>query len=299
MKKLSPLQLISAPSILGLMPSGVQYLADSLLDAGLEKQLSQSLPLLRVPTLNHLYSDQRDPDTHCINTKALHDFSLLLNDKIGSVISQQHFPVVLGGDCSILIGILSALKQQGKYGLVFMDAHADFYQPERSTTGQAADMDLALVTGRGPSVLTNISGLCPYVADKHVVHIGQRDEEEAARFQSQDIRDTAIHCISLAAIREKGIDHFLPSIIQHTLHPSFNGCWLHFDTDVLDDVINPAVDYRLPGGLSAEEVIRTGRHLIQHGSIAGISVTIYNPRFDADGSVAKLIVDCVVEMMRE
>lgn len=296
MKKIAPIQLISAPSILGLAPAGVQDLADSLLTAGLEKQLMHSLPVLRVPTLNHLYSDHRDADTHCINTKALHDFAILLNEAINPVISQQHFPIVLGGDCSILLGILAALKQQGDHGLVFMDAHADFYRPERSTTGQAADMDLALVTGRGPTLLTNIFNQCPYVADEHVLHIGQRDEEEAAHYRSQDIRDTAINCISLAAIRKKGIDHFLPTFIQHTLHPSINGCWLHFDTDVLDDAINPAVDYRLAGGLSVEEVIITASHLIQHGRIIGMSVTIYNPWLDEDGSIAKLIVDCVGRM---
>jgi arginase len=297
MNKRLPLQLISAPSILGLAPAGVQDLAGSLLDAGLEKRLQHSLPVLHVPTLNHLYSDHRDAGTHCINTKALHDFSIGLNDTIRPVLSRKHFPIVLGGDCSILTGILPALKQQGNHGLVFMDAHADFYQPEKSTTGQAADMDLALVTGRGPSELTNIFDMCPYVIDEHVLHIGQRDEEEAARYGSQDIRDTAIHCISLTAIREKGIDHFLPVFTQHTLHSSINGCWLHFDTDVLNDAINPAVDYRLPGGLSAEEGTRTGRHLIQHGNIVGMSVTIYNPWLDGDGHIGRLIVDCVAGMV--
>jgi arginase len=246
--------------------------------------------------MNHLYTDRRDADTHCINTKALHDFSIQLNNTMSAVFSRQHFPMVLGGDCSILVGILPALKQQGNHGLVFIDAHADFYQPEKSTTGQAADMDLALVTGRGPSLLTNIFDLCPYVADEYVLHIGQRDEKEAAHFHSPDIRDTGINCTSLAAIREKGIDHFLSSFTLHTLHSSINGCWLHFDTDVLDDAINPAVDYRLPGGLTAEEVVRIGSHLIQHGRIVGMSITIYNPRLDKDGSVAKLIVNCVAEM---
>jgi len=34
-------------------------------------------------------------------------------------------------------------------------------------------MDLAISTGRGPDILTNIDGLKPYVQDEHVIHIGQ------------------------------------------------------------------------------------------------------------------------------
>ena len=113
---------------------------------------------------------------------------------------------MLGGDCSILIGIMSALKAIGDYGLIFMDAHADFYQPEKSITGEVADMDLAIVTGRGPEVLTNINNLQPYVEDKNVIHIGQRDWEETKKYGSQDIRDTSIKCHSLGEIEKNGMD---------------------------------------------------------------------------------------------
>lgn len=66
---------------------------------------------------------------------------------------------MLGGDCSILLGNLLALRHRGRYGLFFIDGHADFYQPEASLTGEVADMDLAIASGRGPDVLTNIDGL--------------------------------------------------------------------------------------------------------------------------------------------
>jgi hypothetical protein len=57
----------------------------------------------------------------------------------------------------------------GRYGLFFINGHADFYQPEVSLTGEVADMDLAIVSGRGPDVLTNIEGLKPLVRDQDVV----------------------------------------------------------------------------------------------------------------------------------
>lgn len=57
--------------------------------------------------------------------------------------------MVLGGDCSILLACMLALKERGVYGLAHVDAHADFYQPEAEPAGEAASMDLALVVGRG------------------------------------------------------------------------------------------------------------------------------------------------------
>ena len=55
---------------------------------------------------------------------------------------------MLGGDDTVLFGNLLALRRRGRYGLVFLDAHYDFYLPEQST-GQASDSDLALATGVG------------------------------------------------------------------------------------------------------------------------------------------------------
>jgi arginase len=41
------------------------------------------------------------------------------------------------------------LKRRGRYGLLFIDGHADFYQPEVNPNGEAASMDLAFATGHG------------------------------------------------------------------------------------------------------------------------------------------------------
>ncbi|GAB2564283.1 hypothetical protein GCM10027190_11990 [Spirosoma areae] len=87
--------------------------------------------------------------------------------------------MVLGGDCSILLGCMLALKEIDHFGLAHIDAHADFYQPEAEPTGEAASMDLALVVGRGPDLLTDIGHQRPHVQEKHVVQLGQRDAEEA------------------------------------------------------------------------------------------------------------------------
>lgn len=288
----SNVEIISAPSILGLKPNGVENLAESLLQAGLAVKLQA--PVRHVPTLNAAYSNKRDPETNCLNPSLLVDFSMTLNKVILDV---ADFALVLGGDCSILLGIMPALKLKGNYGLIFIDAHADFYEPERSITGEVADMDLAIITGRGPAMLTDINGLRPYVKDEHVIHIGQRDQEETIKYGSQEIRETAIRCYSLADVKRRGLNKILAEVLEYMDGLRLDGYWIHFDTDVLADAINPAVEYRLPGGLSFRQVEKMVNRLLSAQKITGMSVTVFNPLMDKDGSIAKGITACIAKAL--
>ena len=287
------IEIISAPSILGLKPSGVEDLGKSLIGSGLAGQLRSRYPIIHVPAPNDLYNEKRDPETRCLNAGAIGNFSVALGKSVSHSISQKRFPFVLGGDCSILIGIMSALKKEGNYGLIFLDAHADHYLPEQSITGEVADMHLAIVTGKGPESLTNIDGLKPYVKEENVIHVGQRDWDETKKYGSADIRETNIQCHSLAAIERDGIELTTSGILQDIEHTKVKSYWIHFDTDVLSDEINPAVDYRLPGGLTFSEAEHLLTSLLSTGKMAGISVTIFNPHLDKDGSISRNISGCL------
>lgn len=285
------IRLLSAPSILGLRPTGVEDLSAALLKAGLKERLHCSTPVEQIPLLNKEYSPVRDPETHCLNPGALYEFSHTLYAAVTRTLAQRRFPFVLGGDCSILLGIMPALKAKGIYGIVFIDAHADFYEPERSVTGEVADMDLAIITGRGPELLANIDQRKPYVKDEHVIHIGQRDWEETRQYKAQDIRETAIKCFDLGNIRQRGIEAITTEVKEYAACQETEGFWIHFDTDSLSDDVNPAVDYRLPGGLEPGEAEYLIRHLLQTGKIAGISITCFNPKLDERGTIARTLVD--------
>ena len=170
------IKIISAPSILGLKPTGVQDLPKSLLASGLAEALGTGTHVINVDTFNEKYKNEREAPWQVLNAEAIKHFSIGLGNVLSDTMQNGYFPIVLGGDCSILIGIMASLKTSGAYGLIFLDAHADFYEPEKSITGEVADMDLAIITGRGPELLTNINDLGPYVKDEHVIHIGQRDQ---------------------------------------------------------------------------------------------------------------------------
>ena len=287
--------IIEAPSILGLRPTGVQYLPEALKAAGLMSELRAEYGG-RVSPLS--YSSERDKLTLLLNPDSIRAFSLQLADAVAFVLHKKRFPLVLGGDCSILIGNLLALRRLGTYGLFFIDGHADFYQPQVSLSGEVADMDLAIVSGRGPNVLTNIDGLKPLVRDEDVVVFGYRDVEEATSYGSQDVRDTNMHVFDLPSVRKLDTIATTASQAVDILanNELLDGFWIHLDADVLDDSIMPAVDYRLGGGgLSFSELSELLKILVASDRAVGMDITIFNPRLDLDGSIARRFVSSLIQ----
>ncbi|MFL6522262.1 MAG: arginase family protein [Nitrososphaera sp.] len=287
--------IIEAPSILGLRPTGVQHLPQALKAAGLMSELSAEYGG-RVPSFS--YNPERDKSTLLLNPDSIRAFSLQLADAVTLVLRKKQFPLVLGGDCSILIGNLLALRRLGNYGLFFIDGHADFYQPKASPTGEVADMDLAIVSGSGPDVLTNLEGLKPLVQDPDIIVFGYRDAEQAASCGSQDVHDTNMHAFDLTNVRKIGTITAAASLAIDLLanNEIVEGFWIHLDADVLDDSIMPAVDYRLGGGgLSFAELSELLKTITASGHAVGMDITIFNPLLDLDGSITQRFVSSLVE----
>jgi arginase len=285
-----PFAIVEAPSVLGLFPKGVETLPDALLAAGLAERLgARRAGRIEPPP----YGPERDPETLLLNPHGIADYSVALADAVGIVVEGGEFPIVLGGDCSILLGCLLALRRRGRHGLLFLDGHADFYQPEAEPNGEAASMELALATGRGPSLVTDLEGRRPLVRDDDVVVLGRRDAADAEEHGSQRVEDTAIEVIDLAAVRASGIEAAAAGAVERLSQPDLDGFWMHLDADVLDDAVMPAVDYRIPQGLSWDEIKTVMRTGVGSGRAVGIDVTIFNPRLDADGSIARAFTDAL------
>src|ERR1017187_936463 len=148
--------ILEAPSALGHVPEhrGVERAPEALLDAGLADGLAaRRAGRVEAPG----YSADRDPSTGIMNPWTLRDYSSLLADAVGAMLDAGEFPVVLGGDCSILLGTMLALRRRGRYGVLYVDGSADFFQPDVSPLmGAASASDLAFATGRGPDFVADI-----------------------------------------------------------------------------------------------------------------------------------------------
>jgi arginase len=285
--------LIEAPSVLGLKPTGVEKLPERLLSHGLAEALhARHAARLDVPP----YSFERDAQTQTLNASAIAAWSPKLADAVGEVIDAGEFPVILGGDCSIVLGSTLALRRRGRYGLLFIDGHADFYQPEVNPNGEAASMDLAFATGHGPDLLTDLEGRGPLVRDEDAFVFGYRDAEEQAQYHSQPLPPSMGAC-DLATVRELGVEKAVQIAVSRLTRAGLDGFFIHLDADVLNDEIMPAVDYRLPGGLTWDELRITLQHALDSGRAVGLEVAIYNPNLDADGAAGRGLATTLVQAL--
>jgi arginase len=286
--------LLEAPSTLGLRSTGVDQLPAALLRHGLAERLPGRRAGLVAPRLTR--SQERDPETLTLNAGAIARYTVELADAVGALLDAGEFPVVLGGDCSIALGPALALRRRGRYGLLFIDGQADFFQPEAEPYGEAASMDLAFVTGHGPTLLTAFDGLSPLIRATDAVAFGFRDARDQAEYGSQPLPRELL-AFDMPTIDRRGIVAAAREAIAHLTRKELDGFWIHVDADCLEDSVMPAVDYRLPGGLTPEQLGTLLTMALESGRAVGLEVTIYNPTLDPGGRAGKLLADLLVNAL--
>jgi arginase len=286
--------ILEAPSTLGLTTEGVERLPEQLLKLGLAERIdARHAGRLAVPTGR----SAPDPETGVLNAEAIASWSPKLADAMEAVLDTGEFPVVLGGDCTILLGSMLALKRRGRYGLLFIDGNADFFQPEAEPKGEGASMDLAWATGHGPTLLTDIEGRGPLVRPEDAVAFAYRDHKDQEEYGSQPLPND-LKALDLPAVRKMGIEAAARDAVDHLTRAELDGFFIHLDADCLDDAIMPAVDFRVPGGLSWDELGTALRIALESGKAVGIEVTIYNPRLDEDGSAGHGLAEVLVAALK-
>ncbi|GGO69109.1 arginase family protein [Nonomuraea cavernae] len=284
------LAVLDAPSNLGLRPPadgaapGCYKAPWALRDAGLLERIGASDAGAVVPPR---YVATWQPGDGVRNGPAIARYTRKLAERVAEIREAGRFPVVLGGDCSILLGSALALRRTGRYGLAYLDAHSDFRHLGNSPhVGSAAGEDLALATGRGDDYLTDLDGLRPYVRDEDVIVLGVRDEEDL-----RDFVDTGIAHVTDPELG--GLEAARKVLVRDDL----DGFWIHVDADVLDSSVLTAVDSPTPGGLDAAGLGSLLRGLLGLPGAAGLQITIYDPDLDEDGAQAALLVDILAEAL--
>jgi arginase len=241
------------------------------------------------------YRDYVRPEGRVRNESEVIAYSRALGERVGQATREGRFAVVLGGDCSIVLGsLLGARKSaQGSVGLVYIDAHADFGTPRESHTGSAASMCLALAVGRGETPLTCLMGDAPLVHGKNVVLIGRRDAAEPwyghAALAASPILD-----IPGSVLADRGGAEIAAVALQLLTSTGSGkvpcGFWIHVDADVINPIDMPAVDSPTPGGPTINELMQLLAPLVHHPRAFGLELTIYDPGLDPDRSCAARLV---------
>ena len=301
------ISVISAPVSLGLRPGsrgqepGSWRAPEVLLAAGLADKVGARVQL----ALAHPRYDFRErPGTRIRNGDTLRMFLLELGDRVRSELAAGRFPLVLGGDCSVMLGCLVGARRAGGRGLVHVDGHSDFFHPGNYDTqarlGSAAGMDLALATGRGEDILTKWPGVDgPLVADADAIQAGERDAETPDYDQYYgDIVRTAITRLTIQQILRDGIPRTADRIVARLAERGLDRAWVHVDLDVLDEKAMSAVDSPGTPGFDFAQLSTLLRSLIASGRVIGLDACIYDPDLDEGHRFAKPIADCLAAAVR-
>jgi arginase len=225
---------------------------------------------------------------------AIGDYTVALAGRIGAIIDRGEFPVVLGGDCSIVLGSALAMHRLGeavggRIGLVYVDGHSDFRHPgNASYVGAAAGEGLALVTGRGQADLAAIEGRRPYFRDIDVVVLGIRAQDE----YRLDLQAAGIVTRPAPPLRAEGAAR--SAQWAHDQLVDCAGYWVHIDVDVLDPSVMPAVDAPDAGGIAFPELELLLAGLVDTPHCLGVEITVFDPDYDPDGSYAAEIASTLV-----
>lgn len=233
------------------------------------------------------YSNKRDPETQILNSNSLIDYAREQAYLLNNLLSQNKFPFILGGDCSILLGTAIALKQKGNYGLFYLDGHTDFMNISLSETGGVGGMAASIATGNGADKLTNILNLRPYIKEENLWCVGNREYDDA---YENEIRNSSATYLSLGHLRNQGILKSVQLFLSEIENKNLDGFWLHIDVDVLNDTIMPCVDSRTPDGLTYAEFNELTSMLFQSNLLTGLEITILDPDLDPTGQYTKEFV---------
>jgi len=290
--------ILGAPSSIGIRPY----------DSGEARQLDRApgvlreLGLVKVLGASDLgdviplgYRDYVRPPGGVRNEAEVISYCRALSDRVAAATSDGRFAVVLGGDCSIVLGCLLGARQsaRGPVGLAYFDAHADFGTPEESRTGSAASMCLAFAIGRGATPLARLAGDKPLVHDNDVVLVGRRDAAEPW-YGHAALAASAILDIPGAALRDRGAADVSAAALLSLTSPGSNGqargFWIHLDTDFINPSAMPAVDSPTPGGPTIGELVQLLTPFVRQPRALGLELTIYDPGLDPDRSCAARLV---------
>ena len=236
--------------------------------------------------------DDRDPATGIIASDDVLRTTAAVEEAVAGLVGDRRTPFVMGGCCTLMPGSLAGARRVlGPTALVYIDGHLDLYDGTTSPTGEAADMPMSVVLGRGPSAWVDACG-GQVVDPSHAAIVGFRDLEDALRYGHPDPADIpGITAIDADGVRARGGAAVGADLVERFREPG--RLWVHLDVDVLDQDVFPATDYLMPGGLGWRELTDLLGPLLTSPSLAGVSVGCYNPTKDPHGADGRAFVEAL------
>jgi arginase len=263
-------------------PYGCELAPDALRDAGLAAALGATdggdMPA-------RIVGQDRDPDSGVVGWPSVAALTRTVRNQVSGLLAEEKIPVLIGGCCTLLPGAVAAARDiLGPVGLAYVDGHLDLYDGVTSTTGEAADMPIAVIAGLGPAQwVEQVSA--PLVPLDRLALLGPSDRDESAALGAALPEQLGIDPeMSPADLRSAGAGQSGYAAVARL----GDNYWVHLDVDVLDKREFPAADYPNDNGLTRAELAALLPPLVRSPGMIGFSLACYNPAKDPGGGARML-----------
>jgi len=213
-------------------------------------------------------------------------------DRVERAAASGRVPLVLGGDCTVGIGVVAGLcRRHPRLGLLYFDGDVDLNTPDTTPSGIFDGMVVAHLLGRGVPDLAGLGPRIPLLSEEDVVLFGY--DEESGSFDPPELEALEHSRISrypLARVRPDPAAAAAEALSYLERGPA--AFVLHFDVDVTN---LSAADVHHPRGLDLGPAFAALKVFLASPACAAVVVTEFNAEKDKDGSDAARVVDGLVE----
>ena len=224
----------------------------------------------------------------------VHDINEKLYHEVTKTLEEGAFPIVLGGDHSIAAGSISATAKHYKnIGIIWVDAHGDWNDPESSPSGNMHGMPFSAVCGAGPDIMVDF-GQEPVFADtKNCVQIAARDVDELERIR---MKEHGVTVFSIADIDRMG----MPAVIDEAIKIASDGTegiHVSFDIDSITPESAPGTGTIVHSGLTLREAFYLVETLYTSGKVLAFDMVEVNPMLDIKNKTGELAMELILSML--
>jgi arginase len=290
--------VIGVPSSAGARRIGQELAPKSFRRAGfIERLCSAGLEVIDFGDLPEV-SFRPDPQHPKQQNFALvFDVAQRVADQINIAVRQQLKPVVLGGDCTITLGVLAGLVSQfPNLGLIYFDGDIDLNTPSDTHSGIFDGMVLAHIIGKGAYKLTHIGHRYPLMPEENIILFGYNlDAGWMDIAETQRLEQCSMLKYPVSEVRGKASEASRKALSQ--LEDRAEQFLVHFDVDVIDFRDFPVADVPHEHGLSFSEAIEILKIFISNPKFAGLVITEFNAERDENGTLSRRFVNSVVRTL--
>ncbi len=197
----------------------------------------------------------------------------IITEEIKKVLSNESFPLVVGGDHSISYAVIRAYQEP--ITILQFDAHSDYMSEEYIQTCPHG------TTMRRASKLKNVN---------RIIHCGIRGLLNSRQGLEDTISDGNI-VITTKQVLNKGADALYSELDPNERY------YITFDTDFLDPVIAPGTGTPEPGGIDYSLTRELLRKTAINYQVVGIDFVELNPLFDNTSNSAQHLVRLAIDFL--